>query len=257
MALHVHQALAPQIEAEPGLADVYRRIEMPTSAVLARIERDRRADRLGPARGPEPRARRADAGARERGLRAGRPAVQPRQPEADRRDPVRQARPAGRPQDRERRAVDRRGGAGRARQGLSAAGAPARAPRPLEAEGHLHRQAAADGEPGDGPGAHDLRAGGGGDRAALEQRSEPAEHPDPHRRGTARARGLHRARRRVDPLGRLLADRAAHHGPPVRRRRPAARLRRRHRRPPRHRRRGVRRRRPRGGHAPSSGASPR
>jgi DNA polymerase-1 len=39
MTLHVHQALAPQIEAEPGLADVYRRIEMPTSAVLARIER--------------------------------------------------------------------------------------------------------------------------------------------------------------------------------------------------------------------------
>jgi len=39
MALHVHQALAPQLEAEPGLADVYRRIEMPTSAVLARIER--------------------------------------------------------------------------------------------------------------------------------------------------------------------------------------------------------------------------
>ena len=39
MALHVHQALRPQLEAEPGLADVYRRIEMPTSAVLARIER--------------------------------------------------------------------------------------------------------------------------------------------------------------------------------------------------------------------------
>ncbi len=39
MALHVHQALLPLIEAEPGLADVYRRIEMPASAVLARIER--------------------------------------------------------------------------------------------------------------------------------------------------------------------------------------------------------------------------
>jgi DNA polymerase-1 len=39
MALHVHQALWPRIEAEPGLADVYRRIEMPTSAVLERIER--------------------------------------------------------------------------------------------------------------------------------------------------------------------------------------------------------------------------
>jgi DNA polymerase-1 len=39
MALHVHQALWPRMEAEPGLADVYRRIEMPTSAVLERIER--------------------------------------------------------------------------------------------------------------------------------------------------------------------------------------------------------------------------
>ncbi|HEV7574742.1 MAG TPA: 5'-3' exonuclease H3TH domain-containing protein, partial [Caldimonas sp.] len=39
LALHVHQALWPQIEAEPGLADVYQRIEMPTSQVLGRIER--------------------------------------------------------------------------------------------------------------------------------------------------------------------------------------------------------------------------
>ena len=39
MALHVHQALWPQLEAEPGLVDVYRRIEMPTSGVLGRIER--------------------------------------------------------------------------------------------------------------------------------------------------------------------------------------------------------------------------
>jgi DNA polymerase-1 len=39
MALHVHRALAPQIEVEPGLLDVYRRIEMATSEVLGRIER--------------------------------------------------------------------------------------------------------------------------------------------------------------------------------------------------------------------------
>jgi DNA polymerase-1 len=39
MALHVHQALGPLIEGEPGLASVYRTIEMPASAVLARIER--------------------------------------------------------------------------------------------------------------------------------------------------------------------------------------------------------------------------
>jgi DNA polymerase-1 len=39
MALHVHQALWPHLEGEQQLADVYRRIEMPTSDVLARIER--------------------------------------------------------------------------------------------------------------------------------------------------------------------------------------------------------------------------
>lgn len=39
MTLHVHQVLWPQIEAEPGLRRVYETIEMPTSAVLARIER--------------------------------------------------------------------------------------------------------------------------------------------------------------------------------------------------------------------------
>ncbi|MEO8523525.1 MAG: DNA polymerase I [Caldimonas sp.] len=39
MALHVHQALWPKIEAEPGLLRVYRDIEVPTSVILARIER--------------------------------------------------------------------------------------------------------------------------------------------------------------------------------------------------------------------------
>jgi DNA polymerase-1 len=39
MALHVHQSLWPQLEGETNLADIYRRIEMPTSAVLGRIER--------------------------------------------------------------------------------------------------------------------------------------------------------------------------------------------------------------------------
>ncbi len=39
MCLEVHQRLWPQLEAEPGLARVYRDIEMPVSALLARIER--------------------------------------------------------------------------------------------------------------------------------------------------------------------------------------------------------------------------
>ena len=40
MTLHVHRALLPQIDAAAGLADVYRRIEMPTSAILGRIEQN-------------------------------------------------------------------------------------------------------------------------------------------------------------------------------------------------------------------------
>ena len=38
LALHVHRRLWPRIEADAGLLDVYRRIEMPTSEVLGRIE---------------------------------------------------------------------------------------------------------------------------------------------------------------------------------------------------------------------------
>ena len=39
MCLHVHRTLWPQIESEPGLRYVYEQLEMPTSRVLARIER--------------------------------------------------------------------------------------------------------------------------------------------------------------------------------------------------------------------------
>jgi DNA polymerase-1 len=64
-----------------------------------------------------------------------------------------------------------------------------------------------------GPGhrapAHDVQPGGRRDRTVVEQRPEPAEHPDPHRR---RPRDPARVRRRArlgPDLGRLLADRAA------------------------------------------------
>ncbi|MBX9716586.1 MAG: DNA polymerase I, partial [Burkholderiaceae bacterium] len=39
MTLDVHRVLWPQIEAEPGLCDVYARIEVPTALLLQRIER--------------------------------------------------------------------------------------------------------------------------------------------------------------------------------------------------------------------------
>jgi DNA polymerase-1 len=40
MTLHVHQALWPRLEAVPGLRHVYAEIEMPTTEVLYRIERN-------------------------------------------------------------------------------------------------------------------------------------------------------------------------------------------------------------------------
>ena len=106
------------------------------------------------------------------------------------------------------------------------------------------------------PRAHLLSPGGGRDRPAVLDRSEPAEHPDPHAGGPAHPPGLHRAAGLRADGGRLLADRAAHHGAPVRRRRPAARLRRRPGRPPGHRRRSVRRR-ARSRSPPTSAARPR
>jgi DNA polymerase I len=39
MTLHVHQALWPQLQAEPKLRYVYEQIELPTSVILGRIER--------------------------------------------------------------------------------------------------------------------------------------------------------------------------------------------------------------------------
>jgi DNA polymerase-1 len=39
MALHLHQVLWPRLAAEPGLREVYERIEMPAAIVLARMER--------------------------------------------------------------------------------------------------------------------------------------------------------------------------------------------------------------------------
>ena len=73
-------------------------------------------------------------------------------------------------------------------------GPPAGAPRrhPAEADGRgaaeVHRGRRAD--------PHHVRADHRGDRAAVQHRPEPAEHPDPHRGGTADPAGV-RGRQRV------------------------------------------------------------
>ena len=245
MALHVHQALWPQIEAEPGLR---RRLPAHRDADLgacsARIERTGVLIDCGAARGAEPASSPSACWrSSSEALRARRPAVQPRQPEADRRDPVRQARPAGRQQDRERRAVDRRGSAAGARRGLPAAGKLLEHRSLSKLKGTYTDKLPLMVNPATGRVHTTLCAGGGGDRAAVEQRPEPAEHPDPHapRAGASARRSSRRAGAVI-----LSADYSqielrimAHIS---RRRRPAARLRRRHRRAPRDRGRGVRRR---------------
>ena len=241
MALQVHQTLWPRLQATPRLAEVYERIEMPAMKILQRIERHGvLIDAAVLA------AQSRDLGERMVALEQEAYAIA-EQPfnmgsaQADRRDPVRQARPAGEEEDGHRRAQHRRRGAAGAGGRLPAAGAHPGPPQPGQAQGHLHRQAARHGEPAHRPRAHQLRAGRGRDRPPGQQRPQPAEHPDPHARRPARARGLHRAARARDPVGRLQPDRAAHHGPHQRGPGPAARLCRRHRRAPRHRQRGLQR----------------
>jgi DNA polymerase-1 len=62
-----------------------------------------------------------------------------------------------------------------------------------QAAQHLHREAAADAQPGHRPRAHQLPPGRRRHRAAVLERSQPAEHPDPQRGRPAHPPGLRRA----------------------------------------------------------------
>ena len=90
------------------------------------------------------------------------------------------------------------------------AGAGARLAPALEAQEHLHRRAAGADQPGDRaastpPSCHGRR----GDRAAVLDRPEPAEHPGAHRGRAQDPRGLRRRAGLQAALGRLQPDRAA------------------------------------------------
>ena len=246
ITLQLHRALYPLISADQKLAFIYDQIEMPVMQVLFDVERRRRAARRRPAEPAEPGAGPAHAGHRATRQGGCRPAVQPQLAEADPGGAVREEPAAGAEEDAERTAVHRRGRPRGAGAGLSARPPDSRLPHAVQAQVHLHRQAAAHGEPAHRTRAHQLRAGGGGDGAAVQQRAEPAEHPDPQRRGPAHPRGLHRAARSSHPLGRLLAGRAAHHGAPVGGREPDGRVPVRRGRAPPHRRRDLRHPRQRG-----------
>ncbi len=103
----LHEALWPRIDPDEKLRFIYEQIELPTAQVLFEMERTGvLIDRA-----------KLDAQSRELGARiaeleatvarARRAALQPRQPEADRRDSVRQAAAAGAEKNGERHAVDR------------------------------------------------------------------------------------------------------------------------------------------------------
>ena len=217
VTLRLHRHLHPQLAADAKLERLYREIEMPVREVLFHMERHGvLVDAALLARQGGELAGRILA-LEHQAHRARRAAVQPGLAEAAGRDPVHAHEAAGDEEDRHGAAVDRRGSPAGARGGLPAAEGAARAPRAVEAEEHLYRQAAADDRPAHRPRAHDVRAGDRRHRAARVERPEPAEHPGAHRGGPAHPRGVRRARGPRDRVRRLLADRAAHHGAPLRR----------------------------------------
>jgi 5'-3' exonuclease len=84
----------------------------------------------------------------------------------------------------------------------------------VQAEVDVHGHAAHADRQAHGAGAHVLSAGGGGDGAAVLDRAEPAEHPDPDPGRSADSHGVHRGPGlRTDERG-LQPDRAAGHGAP-------------------------------------------
>ena len=94
-------------------------------------------------------------------------------------------------------------------QGLELPARDARLAAVAEAEIDLRRLAGAADQSGHRAGAYQLRAGDRLDRAAVVERSEFAEHPDPHRGRQPHPPRLHRRARPCAGELRLLADRTA------------------------------------------------
>ena len=197
ITLRLYRLLRPRLARE-GLLTVYETLERPLPAVLAR-------DGAAPASGSIPTGCASSPTtspcawpsfeAEAHG--AGRPAVQPRQPQADRRRAVRRDGPAGRQEDRHRRLAHRRlrcwrswpPRATRCRACCStgASSPSSRAPTPTPWSRRSRRRT------GRVHTSYALASTTTG-RLVVE-RSQPAEHPGPHRGGPQDPQGLRRRAR--------------------------------------------------------------
>ncbi len=250
ITLQLHQVMWPHVAENDGLRTIYQNIELPTAVVLQKIERNGvliDAALLA--------AQSAELGRRmlEIEQQAYELAGQPfnlNSPKQIGEIFFDKLQAAGGEKNAIRLALDRRRGLAKAGRGLSTAENPARLSWPVETEIDLHRQAAKNGQCRHWPSPYELCASGRGHRPAGVERPEPAKHPDPHCRGAPHPRSLYCAGRKQHRVGRLFADRVAHHGPHFGRPQHAARLCRRHRHPSRHCRRNLRR-----GDRPTSAAS--
>ena len=196
MTLRLWQLLKPRLTAE-HVTTVYETLERPLVAGACPHGAARHLDRPAGAVAALRRVRAARR-RRSRPRSTSSPAsrVQSRQPEAARRHPVRQVRPAGRHQDQDRPVVDRRARARRAcRARPPAAAEDSRLAAGHQAQVDLHRRAAGLRQSRRPHRVHTSYAlAATTDRAPLLLRAEPAEHPGPHRGGPQDPARLHRRR---------------------------------------------------------------
>ena len=210
-----------RIAADAKLAYVYETIEMPAREVLFRMERNGVLIDAGAARSAEPRARASEMLELEQ--QAYQLAGQPfnlNSPKQIGEILFERAEAAGGEEDRQRRAVDRRGRAGSSsRSTIRCRSCCSSTARSRKLKSHLHRQAAAMVNPHTGRVHTNYAQAVGGDRAARRApiptcrtfRCAPPEGRRIREAFIAPPGSVHR-------LGRLLADRAAHHGAPLGRR---------------------------------------
>ncbi len=235
VTLRLHRTLWPRLESQPSLAALLRTLEMPLVPVLSRMERTGvRVDTAMLARQSRELAERMHRLEQEAHRAAGGPfnLGSPKQIGEiffERlKLPVVAKTPTGAPSTAESVLQEL------ADQGYELPALILEHRGARQAQVDLHRQAAADGQPALGARAHLLSPGGRRDWPPLVLGPQPAEHPRAHRRGPAHPARLRPGGGPPHGGGRLLADRAADHGPPLRGRGPAAGLRGGPGHPPRH-----------------------